>query len=118
MTATATRIELYISGRLTILSAPRGVCGEWIFPGFFESHAFWHRRLDAHAFLWLRSAVNRAIESGKLSDDYQDALSTLDWIRSIGIEHGAFSAEEVADYCRAPEWYEFNSGLPRWADEY
>lgn len=109
--------ELYISGRLTLLLLPRGVCGDWTCMTH-SSHPHWHRRLTSHAFLWLRSAVNSAIESGKLPDDFRDALESLEQIRQIGIQHGAFTADEVSEGLTAPEWYQFNSGLPAWADEF
>jgi hypothetical protein len=41
----------------------------------------------------------------------------MERIAEIGINNGAFTADEIASHCTAPEWYSFNSGLPRWADE-
>ena len=104
--------QLYISGRLTLLRIPAGVCGEWV-----SVESIWHRRLDVNAFLWLRSAVRRTIEAGKLSAEFTDAESRLEQIAAIGVTDGAFTADEIASHCTAPEWYSFNSGLPRWADE-
>lgn len=104
--------SLYISGRLTLLRIPSGVCGEWI-----SVESTWHRRLDAHAFLWLRTAVRRTVEAGKLSAEFADAESRLDQIAAIGITNGAFTADEISKHCTAPEWYSFNAGLPTWADE-
>ena len=109
--------QLYISGRLTLLRIPYGVCGDWTNLAFITSHASWHRRLDANAFLWLRSAVRRTIESGKLSAEFADAESRLEQIATIGITDGAFTADEIATQRTAPEWYSFNDGLPTWADE-
>ena len=110
--------HLYISGRLTLLRVPSWLNpGEWIrFPNHV-THQAWHRRLDAQAFLWLRSAVNRAVESGKIAPGFEDAPQMLEHIASIAITNGSFTADEIASHCTAPEWYEFNSGLPSWADE-
>ena len=104
--------HLYISGRLTLLRIPIGACGEWI-----SVESTWHRRLDANAFLWLRAAVRRTVEAGKLSEEFADAESRLDQIAAIGITNGAFTADEISKQCTAPEWYSFNAGLPTWADE-
>ena len=109
--------QLYISGRLTLLRIPAGVCGEWTSLGFITSHSTWHRRLDANAFLWLRAAVRRTVEAGKLSAEFADAESRLEQIATIGITDGAFTADEIATQRTAPEWYSFNDGLPTWADE-
>jgi hypothetical protein len=109
--------QIYISGRLTLLRIPAGVCGEWTSLNFITSQSSWHRRLDANAFLWLRSAVRRTIESGKLSAEFADAESRLEQIAAIGITDGAFTADDIASHCTAPEWYSFNAGLPIWADE-
>lgn len=108
------QFDLYISGRLTLLRAPSGTCGEWLNA---PPCPIWHRRLDANAFLWLRSAVRRTIESGKLSPEFADAESRLDWIAETAIEQGTFTADEISQHCTAPEWYAFNAGLPTWADE-
>lgn len=113
----AVSYEIHISGRLTLLRTPRGTCGEWTCAEFLTTHPGWHRRLTAHAFLWLRDAVHRAIESGNLSSEFADALQRLEWIRSVGIEYGAFTPDDVAEHQHAPERYAFNSGLPHWADE-
>jgi hypothetical protein len=110
------KTQLYISGRLTLLRIPVGVCGEWTSLNF-TSQSSWHRRLDANAFLWLRAAVRRTIEAGKLSAEFADAESRLEQIAAIGIADGAFTADEIASHCTAPEWYSFNTGLPTWADE-
>jgi len=109
--------QLYISGRLTLLRIPAGVCGEWTNLSFITSHATWHRRLDANAFLWLRAAARRTVEAGKLSAEFADAESRLEQIATIGITDGAFTADEISQHCTAPEWYSFNAGLPTWADE-
>ena len=109
--------QLYISGRLTLLRIPAGVCGEWTNLAFITSHATWHRRLDANAFLWLRTAVRRTIESGNLSPEFSDAEQRLDQIAAIGIADGAFTADDIASHRTAPEWYSFNAGLPAWADD-
>ena len=110
--------HLYISGRLTLLRVPSWMNpGDWIqFPDH-PTHATWHRRLDAHAFLWLRTAVRRTIKAGKLSAEFADAESRLEQIATIGITEGAFTADEISKHCMAPEWYSFNAGLPTWADE-
>ena len=104
--------QLYISGRLTLLRIPAGVCGEWI-----SIESIWHRRLDANAFLWLRSAVNRAVESGKIAAGFEDAQQTLEHIAAIAIADGTFTADDIATHSTAPEWFAFNAGLPTWADE-
>lgn len=109
--------QLYISGRLTLLRIPSGVCGEWTNLAFLTTHATWHRRLDANAFLWLRAAVRRTIEAGKLSPEFADAESRLDQIAAIAIADGTFTADDIASHRTAPEWYSFNAGLPIWADE-
>jgi len=109
--------QLYISGRLTLLRIPAGVCGEWTSLNFITSQSSWHRRLDANAFLWLRAAVCRTVEAGKLSAEFADAESRLEQIATIGITDGAFTADEISQHCAAPEWYSFNAGLPTWADE-
>lgn len=109
--------QLYISGRLTLLRIPAGVCGEWTSLNFITSQSSWHRRLDANAFLWLRAAVRRTIEAGKLSAEFADAESRLEQIAAIGITDGAFTADDIASHCTAPEWYSFNAGLPTWVDE-
>ena len=111
------KTQLYISGRLTLLRITAGVCGEWTSLGFITSHSTWHRRLDANAFLWLRAAVRRTVEAGKLSAEFADAESRLEQIATIGITDGAFTADEIATQRTAPEWYSFNDGLPTWADE-
>lgn len=108
------QFDLYISGRLTLLRTPSGTCGEWLNA---PPCPIWHRRLDVNAFLWLRDAVRRTIESGKLSEEFADAESRLDQIAAIGITNGAFTADEISKQCTAPEWYSFNAGLPTWADE-
>lgn len=109
--------QLYISGRLTLLRIPAGVCGEWTNLSFITSHSTWHRRLDANAFLWLRSAVRRTIESGELSAEFSDAEQRLEQIAAIAIADGTFTADDIASHRTAPEWYSFNTGLPTWADE-
>jgi len=105
--------QIYISGRLQLLRMPSGVAGEW-----FSINDTWYRRLAPAAFLWLRDAVNRAIESGKLSGEFQGAAETLRQIAAIGIEHGAFQPEEIAEGCTPPDCFSFSDGLPRWAEEF
>ena len=105
--------QIYISGRLQLLRMPSGVAGEW-----FSIDDTWYRRLTPAAFLWLRDAVNRAIESGRLSGEFQGAAETLRQIAAIGIEHGAFQPEEIAEGCAAPDCFSFADGLPRWAEEF
>lgn len=119
LTKSTQTYELYISGRLTVLAVPSGLCGEWTRHSFpsLPHHDSWHRRLTADAFLWLRSAVRKAIESGNLSSEFKDATQRLEHIAELGITHGCFTADEIAEHCRAPEWFSFNSGLPAWADE-
>jgi len=109
--------HIYISGRLTLLRVPEWLNpGEWIqFPNH-PTHSAWHRRLTANVFLWLRSAVNRAINAGSIAQGFEDAPQTLERIAAIGIEAGAFTADEVGPYETAPEWFSFNAGLPVWAD--
>lgn len=111
---TSCSTQIYISGRLTLLRAPSGTCGPWLNA---PPHDTWHRLLDANSFLWLRTAVNRAIESGKITPGFEDAQQTLEHIAAIGIEHGSFTAEEIAEHRTAPEWFQFNDGLPSWADD-
>jgi len=109
--------SLYISGRLTLLRVPQWLNpGEWIqFPNNL-THSAWHRRLTPNAFLWLRTAVNRAIESGRITEEFSDASQILEQIAEIGIEHGVLTAEEIESYCRPPDDYSFNEGIPVWAD--
>lgn len=110
--------HIYISGRLTLLRVPA-----WLNPGLwiqFPSHptnSAWHRRLDSNSFLWLRSAVNHAMDSGKIAPGFEDAPAIMEQIAAIGITEGAFTADEISKHCTAPEWYSFNDGLPTWADE-
>lgn len=110
--------SLYISGRLTLLRVPA-----WLNPGLWiqfpshPTHSAWHRRLDANSFLWLRSAVNQAIDSGKIATGFEDAPAIMEHIAAIGIEAAAFTADDIATHCRATEWFAFNTGLPSWADE-
>jgi hypothetical protein len=73
--------------------------------------------LDANAFLWLRAAVRRTIKAGKLSPEFADAESRIDEIAAIAIEHGAFTAADIAPHRTAPDCYQFIAGLPSWADE-
>ncbi len=47
----------------------------------------------------------------------QSALSQMEHIAAIGIEAAAFTADDIATHCRAPEWFAFNAGLPTWTDE-
>jgi hypothetical protein len=105
--------QIYISGRLQLLRMPSGVAGEW-----FSINDTWYRRLTPAVFLWLRDAVNRAIESGRLSGEFQGAAETLRQIAAIGIEHVAFQPEEIADGCTPPDCFNFSDGLPRWAEEF
>jgi len=111
---TSCSTQLYISGRLTLLRAPSGTCGTWLNA---PPCPIWHRLLDAHTFLWLRTAVNRAIESGKIAPGFEDAQQTLEHIAAVGIEHGSFTADEISTHRAAPEWFQFNAGLPSWADD-
>jgi len=111
---TSCSTQLYISGRLTLLRAPSGTCGPWLNA---PPCPVWHRLLDANSFLWLRTAVNRAIDSGKIAPGFEDAQQTLEHIASIGIEYGSFTADEIASHQVAPEWFQFNAGLPSWADD-
>ena len=117
MRHTESTSSLYISGRLTLLRIPAGVCGEWTNLAFLTTHATWHRRLDANAFLWLRSAVRRTIEAGKLAPEFSDDELRLDQIAAIAIADGTLTADDIATHRTAPEWYSFNAGLPTWADE-
>mgnify|MGYP000240411102 FL=1 len=117
MRHTESTSSLYISGRLTLLRIPAGVCGEWTNLSFITTHSTWHRRLDTNAFLWLRSAVRRTIETGKLAPEFSDAEQRLDQIAAIAIADGTFTADDIATRREAPEWYSFNAGLPTWADE-
>lgn len=105
--------QIYISGRLQLLRMPSGVAGEW-----FSINDTWYRRLTPAAFLWLRNAVNRAIESGRLSGEFQGAAETLRQIAAIGIDHGAFQPDEIAEGCTAPDCFSFSDGLPHWAEEF
>lgn len=109
--------QLYVSGRLTLLRIPAGVCGEWASINFLTSQSSWHRKLDANAFLWLRIAVRRTIEAGKLTEEYADAEQILEQIAAIGIADRAFSADDIATHRKIDEGFQFYSGLPVWADE-
>ncbi len=112
--STGPQSQLYISGRLTLLRAPFGTCGPWLSA---PPCPIWHRLLDANSFLWLRESVRRTIERGRLSPEFADAESRLDQIAAIGIEHGSFTVDEIATHHTAPEWFQFNTGLPSWADD-
>lgn len=109
--------KIYVSGRLTLFSCPSNYGGEWIKPAFLSSHSSWHRVLDANSFLWLRDAVKKAIGSGRLPGEVQEVLARLEWVKAVGIEHGCFEPDEIADSCQTPAWFNFNSGLPSWADD-
>ena len=111
---TSCSTQLYISGRLTLLRAPSGTCGPWLNA---PPCPIWHRLLDANSFLWLRTAVNRAIESGKITPGFEDAPTIMEHIAAVGIEHRSFTADEIASHRTAPEWYSFSDGLPSWADD-
>ena len=110
--------HIYISGRLTLLKIPEWMnTGDWIQFTDHPTHPAWHRRLDAHAFLWLRAAVQRAIESGKIAQGFEDAPQVIEQIADIGINAGVFTAGEIDLQKASPEWFSFNSGLPAWADD-
>ncbi len=110
--------QLYISGRLTLLRVPSWLNpGEWIrFPDH-PTHSAWHRRLTAHAFLWLRSAVNRVVIAGNVAQGFEDAPQTIERIAAIGVEAGALTIDDIGPHETAPEWFSFNAGLPVWADD-
>ena len=102
----------FISGRLTLLKIPSGMAGEWL-----SVDEVWHRRLTACAFLWLRDRVNDAISSGTLSDGFTDALTTLELIRVTGINNGVFTEDESSESSRPDPGFQFNAGIPHWADD-
>ncbi len=115
--------KIYVSGQLTLFACSSSNNSEWIYPGFLSSHSTWHRILDANAFLWLREAIGRAITSGRLSEQPEGrseaeraAQDRLAWIAEVGIEHGSFTAQEIAEGKSPPAWFSFNMGLPRWAE--
>lgn len=108
--------HLYVSGRLTLFRAAS--CGEWICPAYLAASdvpPLWHRRLTAQAFLWLRDRVQAAIRSGTIAKDFAEARTTLEWVKVCGIEHGSFTADELA-HTALDELWSFNDGLPAWAD--
>ena len=105
--------QIYISGELTLIRTPAGTCGEWLCVD-----DIWHRRLTACAFVWIRDAVKSAISSGKLSEDFRDAISSLEWIAGIGIQNGFFTPEEIADHVHAPGDWQWGAGIPMWAMDF
>jgi hypothetical protein len=110
---TAPQTHIYISGRLDVLRVAPNTAGLWI-----HVNDRWYRRLDSHAFLWLRAAVDRAIESGKLAGEFLGAAETLQHIAAIGIDHGAFRADEIASHHQAPDDFRFSDDVPRWVEEF
>jgi hypothetical protein len=77
----------------------------------------WHRILDAHSFTWLRDALKSAISAGSLSEEFSEALMTLEWIAETGIANGCFIQAEIADHVHPPESWMFNRDLPEWAND-
>ena len=111
--ATTQLTQIHISGTLYLIRSPTGQCGEWV-----SVDDVWYRRLDANAFLLLRDRVNSAIDGGNISAECMEAADRLGRIAEIGIESGCFTSDEIADYQHAPGWFAFQSGCPKWADEY
>lgn len=107
--------QIFVNGTLDLIQAATGTCGDWLCLDDHDGTPVWHCRLTACRFVWLRSAVKSAIASGKISEDFSDALASLDWIREIGITHGCFTADQVADHVRALDSFRWNDGLPEWA---
>jgi len=105
--------QIYISGRLDVLRVAPNIAGLWI-----HVNDRWYRRLDSHVFLWLRAAVDRAIESGKLAGEFLGAAETLQHIAAIGIDHGAFRPDEIAEHHQAPDDFRFSDDVPRWVEEF
>tara|TARA_R110000868_G_scaffold42858_2_gene144563 strand:- start:1438 stop:1845 length:408 start_codon:yes stop_codon:yes gene_type:complete len=110
--------QIYISGQLTLVRTPAGVCGDWLCLDDHEGTSVWYRHLDSCAFVWLRDAVKSAIKSGKISKAFTDALASLEWIEDIGIRNGLFTADQIADHVHAPRDWQFNRGCPTWALDY
>jgi len=105
--------QIYISGQLTLIRTPAGSCGDWLCVD-----NIWHRRLTSCAFVWLRDAVKSAIESGRISEAFTDALASLEWIEDIGIRNGFFTPDQIADHVHAPADWQWGAGIPMWAMDY
>jgi hypothetical protein len=105
--------QIYISGQLTLIRTPARYCGDWL-----HINDIWYCRLTACRFIWLRDAVKSAISSGKLSEDFTDALASLEWIADIGIRNGFFTPEEIADHVHAPDDWKWGAGIPMWAMDF
>ncbi len=103
------KIQFHISGTLRIVKTSD--CGRWL-----HVNGEWHRLLDIPTFLWLRSQVRTAIQSGRLSDNASEALTQLEAIRTAGLQSGQLTAAEIAEHCRPQSSYIWADGIPRWAE--
>ena len=103
--------QLHISGQLTLIRSPIGTCGEWV-----SVNNVWHRVLNAAAFTYLRDRVKAAIESFGETEPLLEASCAISEIRRVGIDHGCLPDD--IDTLQLPQTYQFNSGLPKWADDY
>lgn len=103
------KIQIHISGSLRIVKTSH--CSQWL-----HVNGEWHRLLDIPTYLWLRSQVRTAIQSGRLADQAPEALSALAAIESAGLQSGQLTAAEIAEHCRPPSSYIWADGIPRWAE--
>lgn len=105
--------QIYVSPFLDLLRTPTGTCGD-----FVSINDIWYCRLTACRFTWLRSSVNEAIRSNRLSEAFTDALVSLQWIKEIGVQYGCFNLDQVEDHVVALDSFRWWDGLPQWAEQY
>jgi len=101
--------QLHISGQLTLVRSPTGTCGEWV-----SANNIWHRVLTPESFAYLRDRVKAAIESSGETEALLEASCAISRIKQIGIDHECLPPD--IDSFQTPQWFEFNSGRPDWAD--
>lgn len=106
--------KIYVSTHLEAIAVPSGLAGRWLMIDHVSPR--WHRLLDVSTYLWLRSQVRTAIQSGCLADQAPEALSALAAIESAGLQSGQLTAVEIAEHCRTPSSYIWADGIPRWAE--
>ncbi len=106
--------KIYVSTHLEAIAVPSELAGRWLMIDHVSPR--WHRLLDAPTYLWLRSQVRTAIQSGRLADQAPEALSALAAIESAGLQSGQLTAAEIAEHCRPQSSYIWADGIPRWAE--